>query len=154
MSSSITVRAAWPGDLGVIRMLDADARGPAKSQAMSKQIAQGMSWIGEIDGVAAAYAIVTPSFFARPFVERIFVAEPFRRRGIATAILERCESAYHSNEVYISANASNGAMRAVLAKIEYQDSGVILGLDDRDPELVYVKRRAPNLTFVKFRAQA
>jgi len=154
MNGSITVRAAWPGDVGVIRMLDAEARAPTKSQAIAKQIALGMSWIAEIDGVAAGYAIVTPSFFARPFVDRVFVAEPFRRRGLATAILERCESAYQSNEVYISANASNGAMRAVLAKIEYQDSGVILGLDDGDPELVYVKRRAPNLTFVKFRAQA
>ena len=154
MSASISVRAAWPGDIGLIRMLDAEARGPAKAQALTRQIGFGMSWIGEIDGVGAAYAIVTPSFFTRPFVERVFVAEPFRRKGLASAILQRCESAYHSNELYISANASHASMRAVLAKAEYQDSGVILGLDDGDPELIYVKRRTPNLTFVKFRAQA
>ena len=154
MSASISVRAAWPGDIGVVRMLDADMRAPGKPLAASKQIALGMSWIGEVDGMAAGYAIVSPSFFARPFVERIFVGEPFRRKGVATAILQRCENAYHSNEIYISANASNGAMRTLLARAEYQDSGVILGLAGGDPELVYVKRRTPDLTFVKFRAQA
>lgn len=154
MSASISVRAAWPGDIGVVRMLDVDTRAAITSQALAKQIGLGMSWIGEVNGVAAGYAIVTPSFFSRPLVERIFVAEPFRRKGLATAILQRCETAYESNEVFISANASNGPMRAVLAKAEYRDSGVILGLEEGDPELVYVKRRAPNLTFVKFRAQA
>ena len=42
-------------------------------------------------------------------------------------------------------------MRRLLAKAGFQGSGMIYNLDPGDPELVFVKFRAP-LTFVKYQA--
>ena len=50
------------------------------------------------------------------------------------------ESLCRTPKLFTSTNLSNLPMQSLLAKLEYQLSGVIHNLDEGDPEIVYFKR--------------
>lgn len=96
-------------------------------------------WVVEKAGAVAGYAVLTTNFFARDFVELLYVAPDARRKGIGDAILETIERARRDDRLFTSTNESNTAMRGLLARRGYEPSGTILNLDPGDPELVFVK---------------
>ncbi len=96
-------------------------------------------WVAERGGRAVGYGVLTKNFFARDFVELLFVAEEARRNGAGAAILEAIERACSEDRLFTSTNQSNAPMRALLAKRGYAASGRIENLDPGDPELVFVK---------------
>ena len=51
----------------------------------------------------------------------------------------------------MSTNASNTAANALFAKAGFEGSGIVYNLDPGDPELIYVKHRQPQLTFIPHR---
>jgi GNAT superfamily N-acetyltransferase len=71
----------------------------------------------------------------------LYVAEPCRRQGVGEALLRRVEWECSTPKVFTSTNVSNLAMHRLLNKMGYNVSGVIDGLDEGDPEVVYLKRR-------------
>jgi GNAT superfamily N-acetyltransferase len=102
-------------------------------------IAARHCWVVERAAGIAGYGVLTANFFARDFVELVFVAEDSRRKGIGDAILETIERARRADRLFTSTNESNAAMRALLGKRGYRASGAIQNLDPDDPELVFVK---------------
>jgi GNAT superfamily N-acetyltransferase len=96
-------------------------------------------WVAERSGRVVGYGVLTRNFFARDFVELLFVAEDARRSGAGSAILAGIERAVHADRLFTSTNQSNAAMRALLATRGYAESGRIENLDPGDPELVFVK---------------
>jgi GNAT superfamily N-acetyltransferase len=102
-------------------------------------IAARHCWVVERAAGIAGYGVLTTNFFARDFVELVFVAEDSRRKGTGDAILETSERARRADRLFTSTNESNAAMRALLEKRGYRPSGTIQNLDPDDPEMVFVK---------------
>jgi ribosomal protein S18 acetylase RimI-like enzyme len=71
------------------------------------------------------------------------VGDAYRRRGLGSALMSQCEAAHDDDRMFTSTNESNAPMRALLAKIGFEESGIIHNLDPGDPELVFVKLRRP-----------
>lgn len=84
------------------------------------------------------YGILNKSFFENDFIPLIVVKASARRRGVATAIMTTLASQC-TGKTFTSTNASNIAMRQLLTRLGFAESGHIENLDDNDPELVFVK---------------
>lgn len=118
------------GDLHRLEMIDA-------------AIAARHCWVVERVGGIAGYGVLTTNFFARDFVELVFVAESERRKGIGDAILDTIERARRADRLFTSTHESNTAMRALLERRGYKSSGAIDNLDPEGAELVFVKFLRP-----------
>jgi GNAT superfamily N-acetyltransferase len=71
----------------------------------------------------------------------LFVAEGARRQGLGEHLLAGLEDrGLGLGEVWTSTNRSNRAMRMLLKKRGFRQSGRVTGLDEGDPEIFYVKR--------------
>jgi transketolase N-terminal domain/subunit len=57
--------------------------------------------------------------------------------------MARCEVSHDDDRIFTSTNHANHAMRALLVRAGWIESGVIHNLDPGDPELVFVKFRPP-----------
>jgi GNAT superfamily N-acetyltransferase len=110
-----------------------------RREMIDSAIAARRCWVAERGGRVAAYGVLSKNFFGRDFVELVFVAESARRSGAGGAVLDAIERAVHADRLFTSTNESNAAMRALLAKRNYEASGRIENLDPGDPELVFVK---------------
>jgi len=110
-----------------------------RRELVDAAIAARRCWVAEHAGVLVGYGVMTKNFFGRDFVELLYVAEGARRRGVGDAILETIERGRSSDRIFTSTNESNAAMRALLSRRDYRQSGAILNLDLGDPELVFVK---------------
>jgi hypothetical protein len=150
---SAVIRPAWNADLANLRAIDPTLADLERSRAASRALGLGRSWVADVSGVTVGYALITFSFFGRPLVERMVVAEASRRRGIALALLRQCEAAHEGDRLFVTVPTSNAPMVRLLAKADFAGSGVIYNLNGGDPELVYVKIRSPSMTFVPFKAE-
>ncbi len=103
----------------------------------------GLSWVAIREDIPLGFAVVTRHFYGFPFVDLLVVAEARRREGVGAALMDRCETAHDADRIFTSTNESNQPMRRLLAKADWQVTGLIENLDPGDPELVFVKFRAP-----------
>jgi GNAT superfamily N-acetyltransferase len=145
-----TIRPAWGADLNGLGRVDPQLGQSLFGRKAARLLNNGRSWVADINGAPIAYALTSTDFFSKPLVERIVVAEPYRRRGVGLALLTRCEAGHDGDRIFVTIKASDAAMLGMLAKAGFQGSGVIYNLDAADPELVYVKLRSEPLTFIKY----
>ncbi|HEX4199497.1 MAG TPA: GNAT family N-acetyltransferase [Caulobacteraceae bacterium] len=148
-----TIRPAWGADLARLGRIDPQLGEAALGRKAARLLNNGRSLVADINGAPIAYAMISQDFFARPLLERIVVAEPYRRRGVGLALLARCETAHDDDRMFVTVKASDAPMLGMLAKAGFQGSGVIYNLGSSDPELVYVRLRAPPLTFIKYQPE-
>jgi GNAT superfamily N-acetyltransferase len=140
---ALRIRALGPDEIGLIAGVDPRFADPARRRYAGELLAAGLSWLALVDETPAGFAIVTGHFYAYPFVDLLYVAETCRRRGVGAALMTHCERAHHADRIFTSTNESNAPMRALLAGLGWAPSGQIDNLDPGDPELVFVKLRAP-----------
>jgi ribosomal protein S18 acetylase RimI-like enzyme len=145
------IRPAWGADLANLRRVDRRLDDPSRARIASNLLGLGRSWIADVGGVPAGFALTSHAFFYQPFIELLVVAEAHRRKGVALMLLNQCAAAHDSDRIFVSTNASNTAANALFAKAGFEGSGIAYNLDPGDPELIYVKRRDAQLTFVPFR---
>ncbi|HXQ11952.1 MAG TPA: GNAT family N-acetyltransferase [Caulobacteraceae bacterium] len=145
------IRPAWGADLAGLKRVDPRFADPARAHIASNLLGLGRSWIADIAGAPVGFALTSNAFFYKPMIELLVVAEAHRRQGIALMLLDHCEAAHTDDRIFVSTNASNTAANALFTKAGFQGSGIVYNLDPGDPELIYVKHRAPQLTFIPFR---
>jgi GNAT superfamily N-acetyltransferase len=75
------------------------------------------------------------ALFERPFVGLIVVRKEWRRKGIASQLLDTVENATAPDRLFISTNESNVAMLALLENRGYLRRGMVDGFDSDDPEV-------------------
>jgi GNAT superfamily N-acetyltransferase len=75
------------------------------------------------------------ALFERPFVGLIVVRKEWRRKGIASQLLDTVENAIAPDRLFISTNESNVAMLALLENRGYLRRGMVDGFDSDDPEV-------------------
>lgn len=140
MQSEIRTRLAGTRDRRTFGTFDPRAAEDlARRDLIDTAIAARRCWVAEGYGRVVGYGVVSRNFFHRDFIELIFVAEDARRTGAGSALLSTIERAVREDRVFTSTNESNEAMRALLSKRGYRESGRIENLDPNDPELVFVK---------------
>jgi GNAT superfamily N-acetyltransferase len=76
-------------------------------------------------------------FYGRDFVELLFVSPSHRHKGVGRALMQRTLADAETSRVFVSTNESNEAMRALLTSDGWVLSGVLVGLDEGDPEHVF-----------------
>jgi ribosomal protein S18 acetylase RimI-like enzyme len=96
----------------------------------------------EIDGFVITNA---RSFFGRDFVKLLVVSRAHRRSGIGSALLGAVMAGATSETIFASTNESNAAMRALFERGGWSLSGILTGIDEGDPELVYYRTLDPIL---------
>ncbi|WP_447578395.1 N-acetyltransferase family protein [Achromobacter kerstersii] len=145
MVSQTNVRPASREDIDSIIELDPIAKQErGRRTFITKAVAAGQCWAAVEPADASAvigYGVLNQSFFEHDFIPLIVVKASARRRGVATAIMRTLESQCQG-KLFTSTNTSNIAMRQLLGRLGYIESGRIENLDDNDPELVFVKLRS------------
>ncbi len=123
-------------------LIDPRLAGDARQRDhLAELLGGGLSWAAFAGGEPRGFAVVTRHFYGFPFVDLLVVVEPRRRDGVGTALMDRCESAHDADRIFTSTNESNTPMRRLLAKAQWEVTGLIENLDPGDPELVFVKFR-------------
>jgi ribosomal protein S18 acetylase RimI-like enzyme len=131
------VRPARADDLAAMIAVDEFAHAhPDRANEIAAWLQAGAAVVAERDGSIVGYAVLTRSFFHRPFVEMLTVAPEARRGGIGGRLLAHLV-AHAGAEVWTSTNRSNLPMRELLLRAGFTESGFIEGLDPGDPELVF-----------------
>jgi ribosomal protein S18 acetylase RimI-like enzyme len=116
------------------------ARQPARREFICRSIDAGACFVAISGGRMVGYGVLEYTFYGNGFLSMLCVAKAFERRGIGSALVRHIERECRTPKLFTSTNASNASMRALLAKLGFEPSGVIENLDDGDPELVFVKR--------------
>ncbi|MNX17399.1 hypothetical protein D3C86_472800 [compost metagenome] len=146
MSSQTNVRPASIEDIDSIIELDPLAKQElGRRTFIANAVAAGQCWAAaEAEGAPAlvGYGVLNQSFFDNDFIPLIVVKASARRRGVATAIMRTLELQCQRRKLFTSTNTSNIAMRQLLGRLGFVQSGQIENLDDDDPELVFVKLRS------------
>jgi hypothetical protein len=70
-------------------------------------------------------------------VDLLFVGEAHRRQGVGRSLVRGVVVRGTTTRVFTSTNESNTAMRTLLASEGWNRSGVLVGLDEGDPEHVF-----------------
>ncbi len=137
----MTIRRAKLTDFRQLARLDHVARLDKERKAWLRQaIRERSAWVLEVGRAINAYGILRRNFFHRPFIEMLYVTAGERRRGYGERLLAHLEATgLRHGEVWASTNQSNRAMRQLLKKRGFRQSGRVTGLDKGDPEIFYVK---------------
>ena len=93
-----------------------------------------------------AYAVLNYKFYDNGWIEMLYVHQQFRCQGIGSALIRHLVNECRTPKLFTSTNQSNVPMQRLLAKLEFDRSGIIENLDEGDPELVYFKRLRNNAT--------
>jgi len=136
------IRRARSSDLRRITSIDPWPRASKSRHAwIGASIRARTVWVLASGTAVKAYAILTRSFFQRPFIEQLYVANEDRRRGHGETLLARMEKlCLRHGEVWTSTNQSNRPMQQLLKKRGFIRHGRVTGLDKGDPEIFYSKR--------------
>lgn len=107
-----------------------------------KAVLQEECHIAEEAAQIIGFAIMSFSFFNCGFIELLIVAEEHRRRGTGAALLDYLFRQCKTEKLFTSTNESNAPMRGLLAKSGFIPCGQIDALDEGDPELFFVRKKA------------
>ena len=139
----MNIRKAKTADLGALVAFDTVARGLQRRIETIKQATiQGRCWVYAEGGTPMGYAIMQDDVLDHPFIQLVFVAAEHRRHGIASKLIRHIETLAQGQgreKILTSTNKSNAPMQAALATLGYRPCGEITGLDEGDPEFVYLK---------------
>ena len=134
------IRLAEEFDVGAIASFDHVAQCDHKRVAfIQRSIANRDCYIAIADNMIVGYAVLDYSFYENGFISMLYVHPEHRRRGVGEELIKYLEGVCRTTKLFTSANLSNTAMQPLLAKLGYEQSGVIHNLDENDPELVYFK---------------
>lgn len=115
---------------------------PARRRLLKDAVCERCVFVIEEMHSPVGFAVVRNRFFGRPFLELIYVKEERRRSGLGEILLIHLEKRSLSKEdFWTSTNRSNRAMRRLLRKRGFKFAGSLVGLDEGDPEVFYVKKK-------------
>jgi GNAT superfamily N-acetyltransferase len=139
----ISVGRASVQDVESICLIDEIIIGDkSRHDFIADAVSRGDCLVARMEGVpmAVAFVVLDRRFIIENFFISLLVVHPdFRRKGVATRLIEYAEKMCPSNKVFTSTNSSNSMMRKLLRSMQYLQTGVIENVDEGDPEIVYFK---------------
>ncbi|MEM1426930.1 MAG: GNAT family N-acetyltransferase [Cyanobacteria bacterium P01_H01_bin.130] len=137
---TMLIRDATEDDIaGMIAIDPIAAIADTRRQEIGEWVRNGRAIAALMDGQVVGYGVLEYTFFGCGFISMLIVRDGYRRRGIATALVQRLEETCRTAKLFTSTNESNAPMRALMAKLSYEPSGIVHNLDEGDPELFYFK---------------
>lgn len=137
-STTLHIREAMPADApALIALASVAAHEPRRARQISDWQASGGVHVAERAGQLAGYLVIHHHFFGEAFVEMLMVPREQRNQGVGAALLRHAIALQGQGKLFTSTNASNTGMQRLLAASGFIDSGIVHGLDEGDPELVY-----------------
>jgi len=134
------IRSAKPDDAGEIVGLDPLAREREDRRAfIARSVEAGACSLIFDSERLIGYAVLDYTFFGQGFISILFVSPTNRRQGAGSTLLRHLEALCRTRKLFTSANLSNLPMQRLLARQGFDLCGVVHGLDEGDPELVYMK---------------
>ena len=133
------IRIAISTDLPGIFQIDPLAESSReRRESIQSAVTAGFCHIAEKDKIIG-FTLLDYSFYGNGFISLLVVHPDFRRQGVATTLMKYLETFCTKDKLFTSTNESNLPMQALLEKLGYLPSGIIYGLDEGDPELVFRK---------------
>ena len=102
-------------------------------------VADGHLHVADESGEILGYVILVYTFFTLGFVDLLYVHPDHRRKGIGAALMRYAERICTTEKLFTSTNLSNTNMQSLLMNLGFEESGIVHGLDEGDPELFYRK---------------
>ncbi len=137
------IRPGTPDDLPTLAAIDAlIATSPERLSEVAHAVVEQQVSVACVDDGPVGYLILHHAFFGNGFVQLLVVAPDRRRGGIGAALMRHARAICRTPKLFTSTNASNAPMQALLDRLGYLRCGTIDGLDDDDPEWVYLHRAA------------
>jgi len=137
----ISIRPAVERDIQALCSLDLIAREENERREFIRcEVASGTCFVAVADEEVIGYGVLNYTFYYNGCIDMLYVHTGHQRRGEGEALLRHLESLCQTPKLFTSTNLSNLRMQSLLAKLEYELSGVIHNLDEGDPEIVYFKR--------------
>ena len=135
---AVRIRAAVCTDLPALIALDSVAADdPRRALQIGQWLADGHMHVAELDDTLAGYRVQHRHFFGEAFIEMLMVAAPLRGHGVGSALLLHATSCSAGARLFTSTGQSNANMQRLLAAAGFQQCGIVHGLDEGDPELIY-----------------
>jgi ribosomal protein S18 acetylase RimI-like enzyme len=132
------IRPARPDDIALLQRLDSVAQDvPGRSSAIAAWVHNGAAFCAVADVGPVGYAVLTQHFFGQPFLELVMVDPAYRRRGVGRQLIRHAINSAPGPMLWTSTNASNLPMQNLLADLGFVRSGIVEGLDQGDPELIF-----------------
>ncbi|OLP54894.1 hypothetical protein BJF92_13910 [Rhizobium rhizosphaerae] len=132
------IRQATDQDIEALRAIDPLLlREGDRSRHLVHAVAAGQCHILQEGSAACAYGVLTDQFFHQRFIALLIVADERRNRGLGTIMLRHLRALCPTAKLFTSTNLSNVGMQRLLLREGFIQSGVILHLDENDPELVF-----------------
>lgn len=136
-----TIRQGTLRDLDLLVAFDDIARSSEERRSLIQQgLADSSVSVVLVDGAPKGYALLHYRFFGHAFIELVYVCADSRRSSLGSRLIEHIWQNASGSKLFTSTNQSNTPMQAVLAKLGFEESGIIHNLDPGDPEFVYFKR--------------
>jgi len=137
----ISVRPAVESDIKALCSLDLIARREGERREFIRhEVVNGNCFVAVENETVIGYGVLNYTFYDNGCIDMLYINAEHRRRGAGVALLRHMESLCRTPKLFTSTNLSNLQMQSLLAKLEYELSGVIHNLDEGDPEIVYFKR--------------
>ena len=138
------VRRAVATDIsGILRVDHLAARGDRERiDFLQRCVDLGESLVYlDREKVGGVVVVKSAHFFGHDFIELLVVDPALRRTGVGRTLLRAALDVAGTERVFTSTNTSNQPMRSLLQAEGWTLSGVLDGLDEGDPEMVFYNSR-------------
>jgi len=112
----------------------------ARKDSIYKAIQKGDCFVAIEDGKIIGYVIFSRSFFENWFIKLLYVDEAYRRKGVATSLLNEVNKQCVTEKLFVSTNESNEAMKSLLNKLGFVQTGYLDNVNNEEKEIFYVKK--------------
>lgn len=137
----ISIRPAVESDIQTLCSLDLIARrDDERVEFIQREVTSGNCYVAAADEHVIGYGVLNYTFFHHGNIDMLYIHADHRRSGAGAALLRHMETHCQTPKLFTSTNLSNLPMQSLLAKEGYVLSGMVLNLDDDDPEIVYFKQ--------------
>ena len=142
----ITVEEATEQEVESIWALDGMVLGNrSREDFIANAVRAGQCSLARTGDMLAGFSVLEQSFYGQGFMSLLIVHPDHRRRGVATALIQRVESICPTRKLFTSTNESNLTAQRTFEALGFVRSGYIENLDEDDPEIVYFKHLGTGL---------
>ncbi|WP_243291686.1 GNAT family N-acetyltransferase [Bacillus sp. FJAT-47783] len=111
----------------------------ARKESLYKAIQKGNCFVAMKDEQVVGYVVFSRSFFENWFIKLLYVDEAYRRSGIATLLMNEVSKQCVTPKLFVSTNDSNEAMKSLLNRLDFHQTGFLENINDDEREVFYVK---------------